>query len=72
MDALKAPSQFTNIWKEIYNNSSWRVRIADGLTDEIKLSQGIKQGCPLSPLLFNLVLEDLLPHMEKMDSGYEF
>ena len=42
-------------------------------SDKIKLSQVIKQGCPLiSPLLFNLVLEGVLPHVEKMDSGYEF
>ena len=72
MDALRVPSQFTNICKEIYNNSSQCVRSVDGLTEKIKLSQGIKQGCPLSPLLFNLVLEGVLPHIEKMDGGYEF
>ena len=26
----------------------------------------------ISPFLFNLVLEGVLPHVEKMDSGYEF
>ena len=55
-----------------YNKSTQRVRSTDGLTEEIKLSQGIKQGCPLSPLLFNLVLEGVLPHVEKMNGGYEF
>ena len=72
MDALRVPSHFSNICKEIYANSTQRVRSAEGLTEEIKLAQGIKQGCPLSPLLFNLVLEGVLPHVDQMNGGYEF
>lgn len=72
MNALKVPSHFTSICKEIYANSTQRVRSSDGLTDENRITQGIKQGCPLSPRLFNLVLEGILPHIERMDGGYEF
>ena len=72
MEALRVPTGFADICKEIYNDSSQRVRSTEGLTDELKLTQGIKQGCPLSPLLFNLVLEGILPHIEKEDGGYEF
>ena len=44
MEALKVPAQFTTICKEIYSNSTQRVRSTAGLIDKIKLSQGIKQG----------------------------
>ena len=72
MDALKVPSQFKNICREIYGKSTQRIRSAQGLTEDIPLTTGIKQGCPLSPLLFNLVLEGVLPHVEQMDGGYQF
>ena len=48
------------------------MRSADGFTEKIKLSQGIKQGYPLSPLHYNLAIEEVLPHIEKMDGGYKF
>lgn len=72
MGALGVPSHFTGRCKEIYANSTQRVRSSEGLSDKIRLAQGIKQGCPLSLLLFNLVLEGVLPHIECMDGGYEF
>ena len=34
-----------------------RVRVGGELTDAFLVSGGLKQGCPLSTLLFNLALE---------------
>ena len=42
-----------------------------GLTDEIKILRGVRQGCPLSPILWILFLEPLLRWWHKDDSdGY--
>lgn len=69
MTSLKVPTHILNICKEIYSNSTQKIISTEGLTNEIKITQGIKQGCPLSSLLFNLVLEGVFPHM---DGGYKF
>lgn len=43
----------------LYDSSSFRVRTAAGLSDETDLLRGVRQGCNLSPLLFNLYVNDL-------------
>ena len=52
--------------------SSQSIRSTAGLTDPLPVTRGIKQGCPLSPLLFNLVLEGILPKLKRTGEGYQF
>ena len=44
----------------VYTNSFTQVRVGNDLTDNIPLLAGVKQGCPLSPILFNLSIELIL------------
>ena len=67
---LGVPAAFIDIYREIYRGSSQRVRCSEGYTPEIPCRLGIKQGCPLSPLLFNLALEALLPALDGTNHGY--
>lgn len=66
LECLNVPSHFVAICKEIYTDSSQKTRCKKGITNDIPIMQGIKQGCPLSSLLFNLVLKEVLPELEKM------
>ena len=62
-DELKVrglPSKFINIIKEGYEDFSCRVLHEGQLSDSIKTTSGVRQGCLLSPLLFLLVMDGVL------------
>ena len=62
-DELKVrglPSKFINIIKEGYEGFSCRVLHEGQLSDSIKTTSGVRQGCLLSPLLFLLVMDGVL------------
>lgn len=52
----------------MYINCRTRIRSANGHV-EIELKRGVKQGDPLTPLLFNLVIEPLLEELQTTTTG---
>ena len=59
MEAFGIGPTFIRWIKIIYSNASTRVRVNGYLTPKIPLRRGVRQGCPLSPLLYVLVIEIL-------------
>ena len=45
--------------KTMYEQVSYRIKLKDGYLDPISSNLGLKQGCPLSPMLFNLYIDDI-------------
>ena len=43
----------------MYKNVSYSINLKNGHLDPIKSTLGLKQGCPLSPMLFNLYIDDI-------------
>ena len=48
-----------NIIKNIYTNNKICIKYGDEITESFAVNLGVKQGCILSPLLFNIFLADL-------------
>jgi len=62
-DKLKVrglPSKFINIIKEGYKDFNCRALHENQVSDTIKMSSGVRQGCLLSALLFLLVMDGVL------------
>ena len=55
--------------KSLYANVCCAVRINGFLTNWFDVSSGLKQGCILSPLLFNMYVNDLITEVNALDKG---
>ena len=56
-------SKFISLVENIYCLSKSRVRLDNGYTEYFQTHCGTKQGCNLSPNLFNIFINDLNPHI---------
>ena len=56
----RVPIKFVNLLKSLYSQSRGCVRVYDSLSPEFTTKSGVRQGCPVSPFLFNFVMDSLL------------
>lgn len=54
------PEQMVVYLRTIYSVAKTRIEVNGQLSDEILPSRGVRQGDPLSPILFNLVINEVL------------
>ena len=64
----KVPENVISILSEIYQNSTARVCL-DRAGNEFRIERGVRQGDPLSPNIFNAVLEEVFKKLNWSNKG---
>ena len=54
------PNHLTCLLRNLYAGQEATVRTGHGTTDWFQIGKGVRQGCILSPCLFNLYAEDIM------------
>ena len=54
------PNHFTHLLRNLYAGQEETVRTGHGTTDWFQIGKGVRQGCILSPRLFNLYAEYII------------
>lgn len=70
LDVMGMPPELLTVIRDLYTNATTRVMTAAGLSDPIPIRAGVKQGCPLSPIIFNIGMEPLIRSVTAMRHGY--
>ena len=68
---MRIPDQLTCLLKNLYAGQEATVRAGHGTTDWFQIGKGVRQGCILSPCLFNLYAEYIMRNtgLEEAQAG---
>ena len=57
---MEIPDHFTCLLRNLYAGQEAAVRTGNGTTDWFQIGKGVRQGCILSPCLFNFYAEYIM------------
>lgn len=75
LEKYHVPAKFINYLRNFYDSFRYFVNSDDIQVKNMKWKEGLIQGDPMSPTLFNLTITFMLHHLDqvyKADHGYEF
>jgi hypothetical protein len=71
MRQLEVPMRLNNLIMDSYKNSQVKIWSNRKVSDPIFIKEGVKQGCPLSPLFFDICVDLLIIYIKNTkEIGY--
>lgn len=69
--AYNFPQRLVNLLYSMYQDNKVSILTSFGPTQHINVTKGVRQGDPLSPLLFNLFINPVVERIHTEELGYE-
>lgn len=69
LECKGVPTKLIALIKGLYENATCRILHENQLSNKINICSGVRQGCVLSPLLFNCVLDVIMHRATRHRSG---
>ena len=69
LQEMGIPDHLTCFLRNLYASQEATIRTQHGTTDWFQVGKGIRQGCTLSPCLFNLYAEYIMRNANKLDDA---
>jgi hypothetical protein len=74
LESICVPTELINFLKDSYKKTTSIISTAEGLSDVINIKKGVKQGCPLSLVLFDISIDGLIQAVTKLqfNDGFKY
>ena len=71
LNDLGISTKFLNTIKTIYSQVECAIKLNGNMTEWFNVNSGLKQGCILSPVLFNIFINSLVTDIKALDIGID-
>ena len=61
--------KFWRVLMKLYKKTTIQIRLGKLISKKVLITQGLRQGCPLSSTLFTMYIDNLVKHLKDTNTG---